>query len=1269
MVSSQKHTIVWLFLALAIIGVAYSFFEVRSYQQAKTDENIQWIVQKSIDDAKERFQQVVFNFTNGSTLFAERIKSGIEQDLSSEELFQAYSTNHAFWGFAVIEKNEYWLWDGFIPSIPLEEITATTFFFVSVRNDNNVTYLYAIIPFSVEKKNTTTPYYVLTAHKLAQENILPLGKELERAPNYFVDERNGVPINVSFSKVIPENTTFYSFLSTVSTDSVGILYHNSNEAKSISEFNDYKVTLIRTVFLFLLLFILGLLSFFFSKSFDGIAQFLIQLFTWITLWLIAKSILPLLGFLGLDSSQINYVCTTLLALLIAISVSVFFKKRTFSPNKKNPSLFTPGILIGIGFGLVSFFFFEETSHQIVIGSIGVMDSGLLPQFKTFLFYVISSLFLVSFNVVFTSIMGFFFTVLRDHLWRGVSAILIGYFLFVLLEILVFDGFGSSVRLLVSSIANFAVLLFFSMALIKKESFFQANSNLRLLLLLGFWVSVFLYIPFLHGNSERQHQIMQHSISQFTIARANETEDITKELVYLVSNEITKNDLKEYNEIAFDEMVESFVQNDWLKYTISVQYISREGALLADYTTSLSPPQWSTAFRIQELEFPFEDERIQRRNLRPILRSRPINTTNSEYSSFKRGWLPVYENPTSDLWVGWVLCSVFKELPQFERPLRAVVSSTDAEINEAITVTEYQDGKAIQTEIFGIPLPVYNPTILPESIEIELQNAEKFFLSTAPDGKKIKELYVNYGNRIIRAASKQLDFSGYMFAFLRLLFLLIGTGMVLLTVSSLFKKKYFFGEEPRFKDRIIDRFIVTSLLCLFTLVGVTYFVLDAQNDRTVQDRLTSRLQNLTDNLETEWADSFLNPTELQKITSFLDVDASLYINGSLANTTTSQIFTQNILPKSAPWSIYDALSANRITQGFNTITLDGKEMLIGYRTWTDQDNQIVGIAAIPTFLKAPVYYDRLLSTTGYLVAFFSVVFGLLMIGIGIISSQLTQPLERLKVGLKEITEGNLETKLPVQGTDEISTLTRAYNLMVKRLKSARRELALKEREVAWKQMAQQVAHEIKNPLTPMKLNLQHLERQLLLGRDNEQELNPKISGITSSIIEQIDSLDKIASDFSKFAKPSHQERIPLDLNTVARSVSEFYQNDGRFEFHTDFAKIKIPILGSEEELRRALVNLIKNGIEAINENGIISLQTIFDPKGKYAILLIKDNGEGISVEDQQHIFVPNFSTKSSGTGLGLAITKKIIEEHEGGISFQSMVSNGTSFTIRIPLLRQ
>jgi signal transduction histidine kinase len=171
-------------------------------------------------------------------------------------------------------------------------------------------------------------------------------------------------------------------------------------------------------------------------------------------------------------------------------------------------------------------------------------------------------------------------------------------------------------------------------------------------------------------------------------------------------------------------------------------------------------------------------------------------------------------------------------------------------------------------------------------------------------------------------------------------------------------------------------------------------------------------------------------------------------------------------------------------------------------------------------------------------------------------------------------------------------------------------------------------------------------------------------MTNTLVEQMQSLSNIASDFSRFAKPFETDMHEVDLNKLLNDIDELYQHDERIHVEPDLADSDLPILAAEDELKRVFINLVKNASEAMPHGGVILLRS-YRHNG-FAFVDVVDNGKGISEQHKAKIFVPNFSTKTSGTGLGLAISKKIVEAHQGEIDFASVPGTGTTFTIQIPL---
>jgi len=226
------------------------------------------------------------------------------------------------------------------------------------------------------------------------------------------------------------------------------------------------------------------------------------------------------------------------------------------------------------------------------------------------------------------------------------------------------------------------------------------------------------------------------------------------------------------------------------------------------------------------------------------------------------------------------------------------------------------------------------------------------------------------------------------------------------------------------------------------------------------------------------------------------------------------------------------------------------------------------------------------------------------------------------------------------------------------------LAFSEREYAWREMAKQIAHEIKNPLTPMKLNVQHL---LKSWRDSAQGFDARIESFAKNQVEYIDNLSTIATAFSSFAKMPGNNPVDVDLTEQIRTSLELYRNTENVIFKVNLTTVReVIIYADKEQLNGVFSNLIKNAIQSIpaNKTGVIEIG--IEIKGNRAIVKIADNGTGIPDDLKQKMFTPNFTTKSSGMGLGLSIAKRYIENAGGKIWFESQDNIGTSFFIDFPI---
>jgi nitrogen fixation/metabolism regulation signal transduction histidine kinase len=293
------------------------------------------------------------------------------------------------------------------------------------------------------------------------------------------------------------------------------------------------------------------------------------------------------------------------------------------------------------------------------------------------------------------------------------------------------------------------------------------------------------------------------------------------------------------------------------------------------------------------------------------------------------------------------------------------------------------------------------------------------------------------------------------------------------------------------------------------------------------------------------------------------------------------------------------------------------------------------------------------------------FVLFAIGVAvIISRRITRPLFLIQDRLAQIRIDKMNQKIGYKGNDEIGSLVKEYNRMVDEISESAEKLAKSEREMAWREMAKQIAHEIKNPLTPMKLSVQYLMK----AWDNKQEdFDVFLKRVSSTLIEQIDQLHIIANEFSDFAKMPQAKRSKVDIvKKILNTVNLFEKSEPNIRFSTEVDENKRFIFADPDQMLSVLNNIFKNAVQSIpnDRDGII--KTTLKLVDLNIIIMVSDNGRGMNEEVKNKIFMPNFTTKSSGMGLGLAIVQNIVKNSGGKIWFETIENVGSTFYIQLPI---
>jgi len=476
----------------------------------------------------------------------------------------------------------------------------------------------------------------------------------------------------------------------------------------------------------------------------------------------------------------------------------------------------------------------------------------------------------------------------------------------------------------------------------------------------------------------------------------------------------------------------------------------------------------------------------------------------------------------------------------------------------------------------------------------------------------------------------------------------------------------FRLHASFKYRI--QYAMIGLLMLFFLLlggGTVYYTINQTkkaNNRILQDKLSivkrEVLANFQDSVDVE-----LLTDHLRQLSSLIYADINLYdVYGDLIGSSRPEIFEKKLQSKKMNFAAYYQLFFKKRISYLHQENIGKMSYLSAYETLVDENNNVVAFINLPYFLKSQELEKEMfnLILAGVNLHVFMI---LLAIFISVlISNKITQPLRIIQNRLKATRFGSYSEQIEYSKNDEIGSLVKEYNQMLLELEESANLLARSERESAWREMARQIAHEIKNPLTPMKLSLQFLQKRI---EERSENWESHFKTVSTTLIEQINALSTIASSFSNFAKMPVAKNEKLNLVEVLQHVISLFRNDD-LDLKLQLNNLDTAwVFVDREQFVRVFVNLINNAIQSIPEarkaQVLIELE---DVKKDFKVNVV-DNGIGIDNEAEKKLFYPNFTTKSSGMGLGLAIVKNIVENANGKIWVESEQNVGSCFFIQIP----
>ena len=535
------------------------------------------------------------------------------------------------------------------------------------------------------------------------------------------------------------------------------------------------------------------------------------------------------------------------------------------------------------------------------------------------------------------------------------------------------------------------------------------------------------------------------------------------------------------------------------------------------------------------------------------------------------------------------------------------------------------------------------------------------------------IYHTSENNFIIVSRELTTFADYLisFPYLFVFYFLVLIVLFVVINRKIFPQKVVFDLKLKIQAAIISIVFVSLLLVALATIfyNVREYRLKHQNDlnekmKSISEEIDMRLEDkeeITPQL-VEW----LN-LELSKLSNIFQTDINIYdVEGGLLASSRIEIFQRGLVStrinSAAFYEIFQNAQYNNFFQPENIGKLS---YLSVYKPIINNSGDNLGAINLPYFISQDKYNQEI---TTFIVAFINLYVFLLLVSIVLavfIANQITHPLVVIQEKLKKMELGKYNEPIYYRRNDEIGSLVKEYNKKVNELAISADLLARSERESAWREMAKQIAHEIKNPLTPMKLNIQHLQHARGWGK----EYNEYIERVTATLIEQIDNLSNIATEFSNFAQ------IPTARNQVFNLVSQLERVIGLFETHDKvairFKQINsgpVMVFADREQFSRALINLIKNGIQAIPDSRYGEINISLSHNESSAVIAVADNGTGIPVELREKLFSPSFTTKTSGMGLGLAIVKNIAENFSGKVWFETELEIGTTFFLEIPIVR-
>lgn len=520
--------------------------------------------------------------------------------------------------------------------------------------------------------------------------------------------------------------------------------------------------------------------------------------------------------------------------------------------------------------------------------------------------------------------------------------------------------------------------------------------------------------------------------------------------------------------------------------------------------------------------------------------------------------------------------------------------------------------------------------------------------------------------------KPISLFSYLFGMLvlaTLLLALVNTWLKAIPRSLNFS----ISRRPSLGNRI-QMSVILLILTSFVFIGaVTVWFFQESSDQYHESRLERKVRAALKDAEHEIqliqsldAEENVLAGLVNPISEIHRMDINLYdTEGNLLSSSEEGIFNKGIVaPKMGAYA-YQTLTKQGASQGIQNEKVGDLSYKAAYVPVHNAQKEVIAYMGLPYYSKQRKLRSDVSDFMGTLINVYVFLLLLAAVIAIVVANSISKPITNLGVILRNVQLGGKNERIFYDRKDEVGQLIQEYNRMIATLEEQSAQLGKAEREVAWREMAKQVAHEIKNPLTPMKLSIQLMMHAY---RRDPSSVGGMIQRVSDTLIEQIDGLTNIATEFSNFAKMPSAENSEFELNDLVKNVHDLFRNeDESVDVSLDLPTERFTVYADKSHLMRVLNNLVKNAIQAIPDDRRGSVHTSVYRENDKVLIKVKDNGTGISENMKTKVFQPYFTTKNSGTGLGLAISKKIIEMVKGRIWFETEENVGTEFYIELPLI--